>query len=151
MNVSAKSLLASASLLILTMVHHVYGAYIYDTPWRLHVVHIALPVLAVLIVLHALSRRWAATRKGKITLWLFMGLSLFMTGLWFGLYEGGYNHLLKNILYFAGMSLDIMTVLYPPRIYEMPNDFIFESTGILQFFIGVFVIYYTVKLWPERN
>jgi hypothetical protein len=36
-------------------------------------------------------------------------------------------------------------MLYPP-IYELPNDFIFEATGILQFITGCTALFYLLKL-----
>lgn len=36
-----RTVLGSIAVLLLTTVHHVYGAYIYDTPWRNHVAHVA--------------------------------------------------------------------------------------------------------------
>ena len=31
-------------VIIVTTVHHVWGAYLYDTPWRLHIVFIGVPI-----------------------------------------------------------------------------------------------------------
>ncbi len=56
-----------------------------------------------------------------------------MLSIWFiGLYEGVYNHLFKNLLFFAGVNGQTMASLFPPPMYEMPNDFLFELTGVLQ-------------------
>ncbi|EHK58262.1 hypothetical protein, partial [Allomesorhizobium alhagi] len=39
---------AALLLLVLTAVHHAYGAYAFSTPWRLHIVYIAAPVAAAI-------------------------------------------------------------------------------------------------------
>lgn len=45
--------------------------------------------------------------------------------------EGLYNHVVKNALYWIGLP-GPWTRLFPPPTYEMPNDLLFEVTGILQ-------------------
>jgi hypothetical protein len=54
-----------------------------------------------------------------------------------GAYEGIYNHILKNILYYGGAEPHVLSALFPPPKYEMPNDAGFEITGVLQ---GVVVV-----------
>ena len=39
-----------------------------------------------------------------------------------GTYEGGYNHGLKDALYFSGATAELMNRLFPAPTYEMPND-----------------------------
>ena len=48
-----------------------------------------------------------------------------------GMFEGLYNHVVKNLLYFGGASTGL-TRVFPPPTYEMPNDVFFEITGVLQ-------------------
>ena len=69
--------------------------------------------------------------------WLYWMVTLVPSLGLIGLFEGIYNHVLKNILYFTGSSRAILDNLFQPGIYEMPNDFLFEFTGILQ---GVIVV-----------
>ncbi len=66
-----------------------------------------------------------------------------------GFFEGGYNHLVKNILFFGGAHQATLHQLFPGPEYEMPNDLWFEVTGILQFFIGLWAAYYLFKTWRE--
>ena len=66
-----------------------------------------------------------------------------------GFFEGGYNHGVKNVLYFGGLPRATLDQLFPPPRYEMPNDLWFEVTGILQFFLGLCAAYYLWKLWWE--
>lgn len=54
-----------------------------------------------------------------------------------GFFEGGYNHLLKDALYFAGASSPLMTLLFLPPAYELPNNVLFEASGIAQFLVGM--------------
>ena len=70
-----------------------------------------------------------------------MGIFMFVTlvpsiGM-IGVFEGLYNHILKNAFFFAGASGNTLQLMFPPPTYEMPNDFLFEFTGVLQGFIAV--------------
>lgn len=151
MNIPMKALGTSAGVIILTLVHHIYGAVIYATPWRHHVALIALPVLAALIVAFGVHKRHAQTFAGRTSLYVFaVTTSVFSVGL-IGLFEGGYNHLLKNILYFGGASRTVLGRLFPLPRYEMPNDFLFEVTGTLQFAFAVAAAYYTFHFWSESR
>ena len=71
-----------------------------------------------------------------------------------GFFEGGYNHVLKNALYFSGASPPLLARLFPPPVYELPNDGLFEATGILQFVVGLvagYRLYGVIRRgWPRR-
>ncbi|MCP3101112.1 hypothetical protein LZ198_19745 [Myxococcus sp. K15C18031901] len=130
--VAKRSAWASGAVLVLTSVHHAYGAYRYATPWRLHVVGIA--VVAALGLMGALA--WLRARPTGGSGWAATGLFALVTlaipvGM-IGAYEGLYNHLLKNILFFGGTSPALLLRLFPPPTYELPNDVLFELTGSLQ-------------------
>jgi hypothetical protein len=127
---------AAIALMALTTVHHVYGAIVYATPWRHHV---ALPAgLAVLVIGASLAvlRRRPGTRAGRIAFWTAVAAIALFPVVFIGLFEGGYNHVLKDVLYFAGTPAVTMQRLFPPPTYEMPNDVFFEVTGVLQFVLG---------------
>jgi hypothetical protein len=115
-------------LLLTTCIHHIYGAIIYNTPWRLHVIFFAVPVMIAVWVLGYFYTR----NPGRI-LWVSYLLAvLLFPVLMIGLYEGVYNHLIKNIVFpFTGNS-SFFKLLFPPPAYEAPNDLLFELTGILQ-------------------
>src|SRR5690606_10126675 len=81
---------------------------------------------------------------GKLAAWLALAVSIVFAIVLIGFYEGGYNHVLKNALYFAGAK-DLTLRLYSGSLYEMPNDFIFETTGIVQFLAAVAAARFT---WP---
>lgn len=142
----------SAALMALTSIHHAYGAFLYKTPWRMHVLFVSVPVMIVTGVLHLFIS------KGKGG-WLLKGLYWLITLVpsiaLIGLYEGMYNHALKNILYFGGLSHENLVRLFPPPKYELPNDFWFECTGVLQAVAALLLIVHFVRLsarWfrPER-
>lgn len=134
------SLLAALALLLLTIFHHVYGARIFATPWRLHIITPSLITLSVITLLYYLFLR----TKNKVFFTLYT-LSVGITfGVLLGGFEGFYNHLLKNLLFFSGTEESTMEVLFPPPAYEMPSDFIFEFTGIMQAIPGAIIIY---SLW----
>jgi hypothetical protein len=63
----------------------------------------------------------------------------------------GYNHLVKNVLYFGGASSRHARSTLSAPAYEMPNDLWFEVTGILQFFVGLYAGYCLVRLWRENR
>jgi len=141
------SLAATIGTYVLTALHHAYGAWLYKTPWRLHIVFHGLIVLLVTGAFLFLYE-WF---KKKVFYFLYLlTAGLFFGGL-IGLYEGLYNHLLKNILYFSGLSPDSMHWFFPPSLYELPNDWLFETTGILQAFMGGVQLYYIVKLFRDLN
>lgn len=68
-------------------------------------------------------------------------LAIGRMGAFSALVEGGYNHVVKNIVYFAAGE-ETTWQLFQPPLYdeheiEMPNDIFFEVTGILQFPLAV--------------
>jgi EmrB/QacA subfamily drug resistance transporter len=118
--------------LILTSVHHAYGAYAYSTPWRLHVVFIAGATALVMLGALAVFRSRPLGWLGTAARWLFALIVLVVPVVLLGVFEGFCNHVLKDLLYFGGLPLGEMARLFPPPRYEMPNDAFFEMTGVLQ-------------------
>lgn len=131
-------------LMILTSIHHIYGAYVYDTPWRLHILFFSVPVL----VFNGVTARKKSNRFLVYTLLL---ANFIITACLIGLFEGVYNHLLKDLLFFAGTSSDIMVKLFPPPTYVMPNNFFFEFTGVLQALAGIVLVYHFIKLIKQNH
>jgi hypothetical protein len=123
-------------MFLLTAFHHYYGSVVYHTPWREHVVVGGGLVLLVCGVLFQLYRR--SRRKGFLVAYVAVDLLAF--GLGIGLFEGLYNHVLKNILFFAGMNGATFRMFFPPPAYEIPGNWIFEISGCLQFFVGWLLI-----------
>lgn len=133
----------SIALMVLTSIHHIYGAWRYDTPWRLHVLFISIPVIIITILLYRLVKREGSAR---FLFWLFWMVTLVPSLAMIGLFEGVYNHVLKNVLYFAGAGRSFFDRLFQPGLYELPNDFLFESTGTLQGVIAIPLAIYFVRM-----
>jgi hypothetical protein len=127
-DVARYSLLA----LLLTSVHHAYGAFIYSTPWRLHVVFVTGTAALIILGALAVQRAHLSDKVGTAARWLFVAVVLAVPILFFGVFEGFYNHVLKDVLFYAGLPTNEMVRLFPPPRYEMPNDAFFEITGVLQ-------------------
>ncbi len=129
----ARTLLSGAlATLGLTAAHHVYGGLVYGTPWRLHGTFVVIPVALALLGAFALYRRSPDTAAGA-----WAGRALVLVAAVFpivliGGFEGGYNHVLKNVLYFGGLSAEWLARLFPPPTYELPNDLLFELSGVAQ-------------------
>jgi hypothetical protein len=134
----------SSLLMTLTIVHHVYGAIVYNTPWRTYVALVTIPVIIfTTIVSKTINKHYDYK---KLLLWIFCGVTLIVPVIAIGLFEGFYNHLLKNILFFAGTGYSTMQRMFPPPKYEMPSDFFFEFTGICQAIVAVPLIICFVQL-----
>ena len=141
------SLVASIGMYVLTSLHHAYGAWLYKSPWRMHILlhgFIILLITGAFLFLY----EW---RKKKVFLFLYLMVAGLFFGGFIGLFEGFYNHLLKNILFFGGLSTSSMRMLFPASWYELPNDWLFEITGVLQAFLGFVQLYYIVRLFREFN
>lgn len=126
------ALLWGAGVGALTSVHHVYGAIVYQTPWRLHAVALAAAALLAMTAALALNRRFHENAAGRVAWWLFWGVNAVVFVVLIGGFEGAYNHVLKNVLWLGGLPLADLHVLFPPPVYEMPSDAFFELTGVAQ-------------------
>ena len=146
-NILKHSFLATVLLYALTAFHHYYGAIIYHTPWRTHVVGLGGGVLLLSYLCMVLHRR---VHK-RVLLILYLLLTFIVFGLGIGIFEGGYNHLVKNILFFSGAKMNTLRWMYPSPAYEMPDNFMFETTGILQFFVGIVEIYYLKRVFKTMR
>jgi hypothetical protein len=146
-----RAALASIGVLVLTSVHHVYGAFVYATPWRLHILYGAVPAAVLIAGLFWLGHRRAGRRSGRFATAAAAIIAAVFPVAMIGLYEGGYNHLLKNILYFGGLGPDAFQALFPAPTYERPNDFFFEATGVAQFFLAIMAAAALVRLVRARS
>jgi hypothetical protein len=141
---------SALAVLLLTSVHHVYGAFIYHTPWRLHVAPVAGLTAAALVGILLVLRRHTDDVAGHIAFWAFVGITLVIPVAGIGFFEGGYNHALKNALYFAGARTSLMVRLFPPPTYELPNDAFFEITGVMQAFLGAVTCWLLYRVVQSR-
>lgn len=135
----------SIALMAITSIHHAYGAYIYSTPWRLHVLMLSIPVIVVTMLLHRRLQKKEDNRRRAIY-WIYWIVTLVPSIIFIGLFEGVYNHFLKNVLFLGGLRHDILLQLFPPPTYELPNDFLFEITGILQAVVFVPLVIHFMRL-----
>lgn len=132
-------------LMGLTSIHHVYGAVIYKTPWRAHVIFISIPVIIATIILTRFIQK-VGNGSQKFLLWLYWAIVLCVSVLLIGVFEGLYNHVLKNSLFFSGLPETWMHKIFPPGMYEMPSNIFFEVTGVMQGVLAVFLINGFIKL-----
>lgn len=148
---SANLIRAAASsivVLALTSIHHLYGAVVYETPWRMHVMYVSIPGAILIAGFLLIAWQFRGTSRGRMAAWFGVALA-FPVGI-IGIYEGGYNHLLKNLLYFGGAT-DLVSQLFPSPAYELPNDAFFELTGITQFVAGLVAGRYVLRLSRLRE
>lgn len=141
---------SSVGVLLLTALHHIYGARVYHTEWRSHVAFGALPSGAFIALSLFASTRYAERTLGRVALWSAIIATAIVPVAGIGLFEGLYNHLLKNVLYFGGANRELLMKLFPPPSYEMPNNWFFEVTGVLQFFACLPAVYYGYVLLRKR-
>jgi ABC-type uncharacterized transport system permease subunit len=122
----------ASAVLLLTSIHHAYGAYVYNTPWRYHAVLVAGVTAPLIFGALAVMRSHRSGLLRMSAQGLFVVGTLGVAVLMIGTFEGLYNHVVKNLLYFGGASPALMMRLFPAPTYEMPNDVLFEVTGVLQ-------------------
>ena len=139
----------ASAVLLITSIHHAYGAYIYDTPWRYHAVLVAGVTAPLMFGALALMRSRPSGLLRTLAQWLFLLGTLGVAVLMIGTFEGFYNHVVKNLLYFGGASPALMMRLFPPPTYEMPNDVFFEITGILQVVPAALAAWYLYRMTPQ--
>lgn len=147
MNSSLAAGVSAAAVMALTAAHHAYGAARFDTPWRLHVVHLSVWTIAAMTVGVAIHLRVRARTARRAVMLVVCMLILLGPVVWIGFFEGGYNHVLKNVLYFAGLSHHTFQRLFPPPRYEAPSDWLFELTGVLQFPLGLYAAGRVLRWW----
>jgi peroxiredoxin len=146
----SRSLVWGAAIAALTSVHHVYGAIVYETPWRLHAVALSGAALLGMLVALYISRRYAESRLGRAAGWVFWAVDAVVLVLLIGAFEGGYNHLLKNVLWLGGLPMSDLRVLFPGPTYELPNDVFFEVSGVAQVIPAAFAARWLGALLAER-
>jgi hypothetical protein len=99
-----------------------------------------------------LFRRYSASAIGAVASWAFIAITFLVPFLGFGVFEGAYNHGLKDALYFTHVPPKLMAQLFPPPAYEMPNDAFFETTGLMHIipgFLTGFYLYRFVREWQK--
>jgi hypothetical protein len=127
-----RAMLAGVGVMLLTSIHHAIGAVVYQTPWRLHVLVISIPVSVALLAAFAVHRRRPDRLAGRIAAGAVIALVTVVAIALFGLFEGLYNHVLKDVLFGLGAPRELMRALFPAPRYVMPDNLVFEVTGVLQ-------------------
>ena len=125
--------LSTLAVYLITSIHHVYGAWLYDTPWRTHIAYQGFTWLLVCYLIMVIYINWSK----RLLVWAYIVVAGFFFVGAIGFFEGAYNHVLKNILYFGGLSEDTLHLMYPPPKYLLPNDWFFEISGVLTLFISL--------------
>jgi hypothetical protein len=115
-----------------TAVHHVYGGVVYATPWRTHGAFVAILVGALSYAVFVVFRRAGDGTWRRVVGWALAVVALVVPVAGVGVFEGFYNHVLKNVLFFGGLDRSLFGQLFPAPIYEVPNELVFELSGILQ-------------------
>jgi hypothetical protein len=146
-----RAMLGAVAVFLLTTVHHLYGAYIYKTAWRRHAGIVSGLAMALSVGALAVWRRRPTGVAGTIARWTFTLVTLVIQVAGFGLFEGGYNHLAKDTLYFTGAPQTVRRRLFPPPTYEEPNNVFFEVTGVLQLIPALITAYYLYRLVRQRE
>jgi hypothetical protein len=128
--------------------HHVYGALLYDTPWRL-VVSLWIPAFVVLIVSALfVYQRYQGQLVGHAAVWIvLLGGAIFQFG--FTAFECVYSHVLKNLLFFGGAAESTLLRLFPPPAYHLPDSLLFEITGISQL-VGLWAAWLAWQVFRAR-
>lgn len=127
-----RALVAAITVAVATSVHHVYGAIVYDTPWRYAAVAVSVGTIVLLSAALRVSRAAGDTALGRAAWWTFWGVNAVVFVLLLGAFEGLYNHVVKDLLYFGGAPLSVLRALFPAPRYELPNNWFFEITGVVQ-------------------
>src|SRR5690606_21249287 len=93
--------------------------------WSLYLRYTLAPACTALSI-PVMILNWYAAKKGAgntLIVYTFGLANLIMTIVLIGIFEGMYNHVAKNVLYFSELNDSTMTRLFPPPTYVMPNDF----------------------------
>lgn len=141
---------AAVALMVLTSMHHAYGAFAFNTPWRMHIILIAAPVALLIVALLVVARATPSPRLRATLVLLAIAVMLVFPAVMIGFYEGGYNHAVKNAVYFL-FGEGAAQSLFPGAMYEMPSDFIFEATGIGQLPLGWLTALLCVRALQSRS
>jgi hypothetical protein len=96
---------------------------------------LSVPAGILTIILSRAFLRTGGTNA--FVFWTFFVITLVPSIALIGCYEGIYNHILKNILFYGGADAALLRALFPSPMYEMPNDAWFEITGVLQGIIAI--------------
>jgi hypothetical protein len=95
-------------------------------------------------------RRRTTGLADTVAFWVLAADTLVVQVGGFGVFEGGYNHLLKDALHLGGASPAQQRRLFPPPRYELLDDAFFEVTGVLQVVPPAITGYYLYRAVQQR-
>lgn len=107
----------SALATLNTVVHHLHGARIYDTPARYHAMWLALGGIALQVVALAIEQH-ADPRVARIARMAFYNLTALFFVVLFGVVEGLMTHV-------------VLPIVHRGYGTEEPFELLFQTTGIL--------------------
>ena len=138
----ADLILVVALQAVLTIAHFSYGAHRYDDPSRYHVV---VPAIVAFALMGA-ATAFAFFRPNRLTRWLLCAVaSIPFVGM-FGLYHGLVLHGAKLLWFAAGASPARLLELFDSPDFAVPNDLLFELSGLSTFFVALAVVWSLVRL-----
>jgi hypothetical protein len=143
--------LYSVLLMILTAIHHYYASILYQSPWRLHVVQVSIIVIIYTLVALVVLRKWQNTVFAKIVSSIFFVVTGVVSVAWIGIFEGGYNHVIKDIVFFIGVPESVTSTMFPPSIYHAPHDVFYEVTGVIQLVFACLILFYFYRFYQRRK
>jgi hypothetical protein len=138
--------LAAAAQAGLTIAHFAHGARVYEDPSRYHVVAPALIAVALSLLVAGLYVR-RPSRAVRAVLVAVVGLPFVAM---FGLYHGGWSHAAKLLAFAAGLSPERLESIFDSPDFALPNDVVFELTGVATFAVGLVVALLLVRLLRSR-
>jgi hypothetical protein len=141
---------AALALLALTSVHHIYGAIAFATPWRMHILAAVVPAAAAIVGALYLGAKTGDGAAARRAMRVAAAIILVFPVAAIGIYEGGYNHVVKNLVYALGGE-EVTLAVFPPPLYELPRDFVFEASGIAQFPLAIWTAILALRLWRDRG
>lgn len=139
---AARLLVAVSAEAAITILHAMHGAKVYDDPGRLHLV---APVL-ISLALVAAATFVALRHPGRLSLaGLLLVTVIPFVGV-FGLFHGGYGHLLKLVAFHHGMAEERLQSVFGAADYAVPGDPVFELSGLLALPAAAVVVLLLLRL-----
>src|SRR5512142_740578 len=129
-------LLAVTAQFLLVVGHFLYGVHHYQDPGRLHVVVPAVVSMILAAALTLLLLRWPGR---LLSIVLAAVVAVPFVGM-FGFFHGAWGHLLKCALYFHGASTETLEDLFMSPDFTVPDDVLFELTGIATFALAILIM-----------
>lgn len=132
-----RAAVSAVAVMAVFIAHHLYGAAIYTAAFRKHAALVGAPVTLAIALSAYLAIKLGSKAGRALARRVAYALILVFPVLLVGVFEGLYNHVLKNVIFFTGLYAELSPMLYPGGAYERPGDWLFEVSGVLQFVLAV--------------